>query len=76
MFDSAHDAPSHLRPLNLSIQLFIDQSADNHVLPSNQVQAMAVLGARFRVVWWSYNTLDGLAEDKVRRLVAGEESAD
>lgn len=75
MLHSAHNAPAHLRPFDLAIQLLINQAADRNILASNQVEPMADFGAELRVVWWPYNALDCLTKYKVGKLIAGQHSA-
>lgn len=69
-----HIAP-HLRPINTRIQLLIHQPTNSNILPSYKIKPVANLGARFRIIMRPYYALDCLAQDKVRQLIAGKESA-
>lgn len=75
MLRPPHQRPPHLHPIDTRIQLLIHQPTHRHVLPSYQVQPVFDLRAGFLVVGGPDDALDGVREDEVGELVAGEEEA-
>ena len=73
MFHSTNDTSANPSPLNLSVQVFIDQSTDGNILPSYQIEAMTNFDAGFWVIGRSDDALDSLAKDEVCELVTRKE---
>lgn len=69
-----HLAP-HLRPINTVIQLLVHQPADNHIVPSDHVQAMCLLDRSLLVVLRPDNPLDRVLQHEIRDLIAGDQGA-
>lgn len=68
--------PSDLSPINLIVDTLIYQPAHHYRVAAYEIESMFNFGAWFVVVWWSNHALYGMFKDKVRTLVAAEESAD
>jgi len=75
MFRRANDIPPNFGPVDARVQLLVHQPHEHNVVASDQIQPMARLGAWFRVVRRPDDALDGVAQDQVGDLVAGEEVA-
>ena len=76
MSHTPNDTPPHLLPINARIQLFVHQPTYSHVLPSYDIKPVAHLRTGLVVVRRPDHAFDGRSEDKIRKLVAGEEQAD
>ena len=75
MLDPTNNIPPNLRPIDLLIQLLVHKPADDDILSPYQVHPMLDFGAWLFIVYRSDDALDGLGEDDVGQLVAGEEIA-
>lgn len=75
MLHSPNHTALDFRPIDFAIHLLIQQSANSHVLASNQVQTMRDFFAIFGVLMRTDDTLDSVLEDKICQLIAGEEGA-
>ena len=73
MFYAGHDTPPHLLPINARIELLIHQPTYSHVLASNQIKSVTDFGARFFVFGGPDHALNRMAENEIRKLVAGNE---
>jgi hypothetical protein len=76
VLDSPNHAPPDLGPINLGVEFLVDKPHDDHVLAPDKVQAVADLRTGFFVVLGPYYALNGVAQDQVRELVAGQEISD
>ncbi|KAG9768458.1 hypothetical protein KCU88_g7187, partial [Aureobasidium melanogenum] len=76
MLRRSNDLSSDFFPIDAVVQLFIHQSHNSDIVTSYKVQAMADLRAGFWVIGGTDDALDGVVQDDVGDLVAGEEGAD
>ncbi|KAL9117731.1 MAG: hypothetical protein Q9187_005729 [Circinaria calcarea] len=72
---SSNDTPPNLSPVDARVQLLVDESAHRDVLSANEIQAVTDFGTGFFVIWWAYNALNGLAQDKICKLIARQKDA-
>ena len=75
MLNPPNNIPPDLCPVNLLIQLLVHEPAHHDILSPYQVHPMLDLGAWLFIVCRSDDALDGLGEDDVGQLIAGEEIA-
>ena len=72
MFRTSDHIPANFLPIDATVELVINEPAYCNVVSSHQVESMADLEAGLGIVCRSNNSLDGLAKDDVRDLVARE----
>ena len=72
VFDAAHHIPPNLGPIDARIKLLVHKSTDSDVFPPYKVQTVADFSAHVLIVRRSDYTLDGLGENKIGELIAGE----
>jgi hypothetical protein len=75
MLRTSNHITSNLVPVNAVIKLFIDKTAYRNVVTAYKIQSMAHLRARLRVVSWSDDSFDGVVQDDIGNLIAGEEGS-
>jgi hypothetical protein len=66
---SPNNLPLNFTPINIIIDSLIHFAANNHIIASNQIQAMLNLGTGFGVLWCSDYAFDSLGENEVCELV-------
>ena len=69
----SHDIAPNLRPVDLTIQLLIQKPTNSHVLPPYQIKPMRYLFALFCIIVGAYHPFNGILEDDIGQLIAGEE---
>jgi len=75
VFDTSDHTSPDLLPVYTGVKLFIDQAAQRDILSSYQIQAMTDFGTWLWIIRGSYNAFDGLVEDEIGQLVAGQQCA-
>ena len=73
MFDSTNHIAPDLRPIDRRVQLLVQQAADGHILPADQVKAMSDFFAVVWIVGRADDALDRVLQDQVGDLVAREQ---
>lgn len=58
MLYTTNDVALHLAPIDLRVQLFIQQPTNHHIFPSYQVHPVFYLRAWLIVLGWSYNAFN------------------
>jgi hypothetical protein len=60
MLDSTDNGSFHVRPINIFVQLLVNQAHNRDVITSDQVESMRNLARRLSIIWCADDPLYGL----------------
>jgi len=75
VFDPSNDTAPDLCPVYFGVDFVVYKPTYRHILAAYKIKPMADFTAGLFVIGWSNYPFDGLAENEVGELVAGQEGA-